>query len=104
MSLVAGLCNQNIDYVKSIVRTVHGDTTATVVYKDVPCRWQEATNKLIAIGAVTKEYSVEVWLTPDYDIKETYEIKKGTETYKIVNLSKKYDLAGKHDHTKLLLK
>ena len=104
MSLISGLCNQNINSIKSIVRTISGDTTATVVYADVPCRWQEVVGKNITVGAVVKEYSVEVWLTPDYTILETYEIKKGTETYKIVNLSKKYDILGRHDYTKLFLK
>ena len=103
MSLISGLLNQTIDTVYSITLDGYGDSTRTIVYRDVPCRWIETIKVIADKEARLRQARVEVWILPDYDIKSTYEIVKDSETYKIVGIEKRYTLSGVHDHTKLYL-
>lgn len=103
MSLISGLLNNTIDYVKSITLDGYGDATRTTVYRDVPCRWIETVRVIADKDARLRQARVEVWLLPDYNIESTYEIVKDSETYKIIGIEKRYTLSGVHDHTKLYL-
>ena len=103
MSIVAGLLNQNIDYIYSITKDGWGSITQTIVYSEVPCRWIEKIGKVITVEQEEKTYSVEVWLTPNYTISYGYEFYKGSETYKVILIEKKYDIVGTWDHTKVFL-
>ena len=103
MSIISGSMGQTIDYIYSIVKDGWGTVTQTVVYSDVPCRWEEDIGKVIDQNREEKTYSVKVWLTPDYTISYGYEFLVNSITYKVVGIEKKYDIAGTWDHTKVFL-
>jgi len=103
MSLVSGLLNQNIDSISSVSLDGYGDSTPTIVYSNVPCRWEEKVERVISPTLGIMESSVSVWLLPVYEVEYNYVIIKGSETYKMVSREYKYDITGRHDHTKLYL-
>ena len=103
MSLVAGLLNQKVDYIKSTSVDGYGDVTTTTVYSDVPCRWVNKISVIAGKDAKLRQARAEIWLLPKYSISSDYEIIKGGETYKIVGVEEKYNLTGVHDHTKVYL-
>ena len=104
MSLVSGLLNHEITSISSTAKDRYGDTTPTVVYENVKCRWQEIIAKDVSTNAIVKDYNAEIWLLPNYTIEEDYEIVYSSKTYKVVSVSPKYDLSGNADHMKVLVK
>jgi len=103
MGIISGLTNQTIDTIYSVAKDGWSTGTSTTVYNNVPCRWQEIIGKVLTSDQEEKTYKVEVWIETNYTISYGYEFKKGTETYKVVLISKKFDLDGIHDHTKVFL-
>ena len=103
MSIVAGLLNQTIDSIKSVTIDGYGDTTAVTLYTYQPCRWQESVKQTTDSTNEEVTSTVEMWLFPDITIKENYQVVKDGVTYKVINVSKKYDIDGVHDFTKVLL-
>jgi hypothetical protein len=104
MSLVDPFLNQSIDSISSTTRNAYGKETLTVVYENVPCRWQYAKMKNIEGQAEVLDYKVVVWFQPDYsDIKTNYIITQDNEKYKIVKIEKNYDLMGNLDHLEVYL-
>lgn len=103
MSLVTGLMNQTIDTISSVSRNAYNKETLTTVYSDVPCRWQESTIRKQANIAETLDFSIIVWLEPDYTIESSYIVTKDSKNYKIKRINKHYDLAGVLDHISLYL-
>ncbi len=103
MSLISGLLNQKVDYIKSTSVDGYGDVSATIVYRDVPCRWVNRISVIAGKEAKLRQSRAEIWLLPKYSISSDYEIVKDNETYKIVGVEEKYNLHGVHDHTKVYL-
>jgi len=101
MSLISGLLNHTIDYIKSVSLDGYGDETTSIVYSDVPCRWVDSVKVITDRDARLRQVRAEVWILPEYEVQSTYEIVKDSETYKIVGIEKRYTLSGEHDHTKL---
>lgn len=104
MSLVDPLLNQTLDSVYSSVRNAYGKETLSLVYENIPCRWQFAKLREISGVAEVLDYRVVVWLQPMYeDIMANYIIQQGTEKYKISRIEKNYNLEGQLDHVVLYL-
>jgi len=103
MSLIAGLTNQTIDYVYSTTIDGYNDVTRTLVYTDLPCRWQPKLEVIYRGTSEEKTSRVQVWIEPSYTIGDLYEFVQGSETYKVGIKEDKYDLDGQHDHIKLYL-
>ncbi len=103
MSLISGLLNQKVDYIKSTTVDGYGDVSSTIVYRDVPCRWVNKISVILNKEAQLIQSRAQIWILPKYSVSSTYEIVKGSETYKIVGIEEKYNLSGVHDHTKIYL-
>lgn len=103
MSLVSGLLNQTIDSIYSTTKDGYGDLTRTLVYSDIPCRWQEKVNHVVGIKGEIVESRVDVWIEPSYTISESYEVVKSSEIYKVIAKEIRYDLSGNADHIRLYL-
>lgn len=101
MSLVAGLINQEIEYVYSIARSRSADKTRTEVYKNVPCRWQQKNNIILTRDGEELMSTVDVWVLPIYDIKKNYELIFGGKTYVVIAVQKRYDIGGSHNYTRI---
>ena len=103
MSLISGATNQTIDYIYSISRTKTGDKSRTLLYSNVPCRWEERTTIVKLPNNEEKTTKALAWLLPNYSVTENYEIVKDSETYTVVSVEKRYGLGGNHDHTRVAL-
>ena len=103
MSIISGLLNNTITSINSVTRNAYGDTTRTIVYSDVPCRWVESIGRVVGVNNIEKEYRVECWLSGDYTISEDYEIIYNSEIYRIVIIERPKNLSGSVDHIKLYL-
>lgn len=105
MSLVSNLLNHpsTLDFY-SVTLDKNSDSTRTLVYSKVKCRWNE--KKTIVIDNQGKELvsNISVWILPEYTILEDYEIIKDGKLYKIASVSDKYDLFGVKDHIKIYLR
>jgi hypothetical protein len=104
MSLITGLTKQKIDTISSVTEDGYGDKAKATVYSSVPCRWQEEEGRIYDQYLQLKDYSVEVWLPPNYTIYYNYIITKDSVDYTIIKIARKYDLAGNLDHIKVYLK
>jgi len=98
MSLVTGLLNQNITSISSYSKDVYGDKTYTVIYQDVPCRWQEILEQELLPTGESITYTIIVWFYPDISIRRGYKIIKDSTNYIVQKISVKYDLDGNADH------
>jgi len=57
-SLVAGLLNQTIDTIYSTSSSGYGDKTETILYTNIPCRWQEIS--VLNVDAAGEKIDYEV--------------------------------------------
>lgn len=103
MSLIAGLCNQTITSVSSASVDGYGDETFTVLYNDVPCRWQETVEQVVSDNGELRTYGVIAYILPGYSLDYNYEILKDSIKYRIVQFENKYGLDGRVDHIKVYL-
>jgi len=103
MGIVAGLLNQNINKIFSVTVDEYSDTSTTLVYSDVNCRWQEKINKVVDSNGEEVTTTVDVWLDPDKTIEYDYQIKKDSEVYRVVAREYRYNLYGIKDHVRLWL-
>ena len=103
MSLVTGLLNQTITSISSYSKDVYGDKTYTVIYQDVPCRFQEILEQELLPTGESITYTVKVWLYPDILIRRGYKVIKDSTNYIIQKISIKYNLDGKADHIECFL-
>ena len=103
MSLISGMTNQVLDYVYSVTTNIYNDATRTLVYTNLPCRWQPKVTNIIDKTGKEITSKIEVWIEPTYTIGSDYEFVKDSETYKIAVKEDKYDLTGNLDHIKLYL-
>ncbi|MBU0958538.1 MAG: hypothetical protein KKB31_01205 [Nanoarchaeota archaeon] len=102
-SIIAPLLNQTIDYVKKISVDGYGDETYTVIYSDVPCRWQEEITQEILINGQVVTYTIKAFLLPNYDLKENFRVIKDSKNYTIRKIDHKYDISGTKDHLEAYL-
>jgi len=103
MSLVAGLVNQTVDSISSTTENGYGDLSETTVYTSVPCRWWESAGRVYDETMNLRDYKIEMWLLPSYPIYYNYIVTKDSESYKIVKIENRVDLAGQLDHIKVYL-
>jgi len=104
MSILEGLLGQSIDSICSITTDGYGDTTQTIVYSDVPCRWQNITERIV--NSINEEVTatIKIWLLPVYsDVLYSYQIVQNSKTYNIQLIKSVYDLDGNLDHIKMFL-
>ena len=103
MSIIAPLLKQTITSISSVSQDGYGDETYTVIYSDVPCRWQEEiTQEVLATGQVVT-YLIKAFLLPDYDVKENFRVIKDSKNYTIRKIDHKYDIPGNKDHLEVFL-
>jgi hypothetical protein len=103
MSIISAAMKHYIDSVYSVTKDRYGDSTRTLIYSDVPCRWNEHNNIVFDLNGEQKTTKVDVWLLPQYPIDYNYEFVRDNETYKIVAISKKAGLDGNIDHIRVYL-
>jgi len=106
MSIVGGLLNQEVASICSVSIDGYGDSTKTVLYINTPCRWEEKVDQITTSRGETVAYNAEMWVYPDVTVRKNYRITKdmiSLETYIVVGVEKRYNLDGKHDHTKVFL-
>jgi len=110
-SIVSGMLNQTIDRISSTTRDAYGDETKSIVWENVPCRWQHSQSRALSnvlgtaiISVEAGSYTAKAWLYPEYeDIQKEYIITKDDEDYKIMSIEKHYSLEGDLDHIVLVL-
>jgi hypothetical protein len=102
MSLIQGLLNQLCE-IYSVTTDAYSDITRAKVYSNVNCRWQEVITKVVSSTGEERIATVQVWILPDYIVKENYELLKDGKYYKILVINKEVDLSGQIDHFKLYL-
>jgi hypothetical protein len=103
MSLVAGLLNQNLDYLKSVTTDGYGDISTTTLYSDIPCRWQEMIEQEVLATGEVITYTVKMFLYPNIDIRKGYQAVYDLKTYTVQKVNPKYDLIGQKDHLEVYL-
>jgi len=114
MSLVSGLLNQTLQKISSVTVNAYGDETKTIVYENIPCRFQMSQSRDLGFsimrraqtssGVERMSYTAQVWLFPEYDnIRETDVVTQDDEDYKILKVEKLYSLEGEVDHIVLIL-
>lgn len=104
MTLLAGLTNQTIDTISSVVDDRYGDPAETVEFTNVACRWQQRVKLVVGANAEHIRSTIQVWLYPDYvSVSEDWKLTKGSDTYTVAVTEPRYDLAGNLDHIKLYL-
>lgn len=104
MSIVEGLLNQNITSISKVTEDGYGDNTYTVVYTDVPCRFQEIVEHKISPTGETIIYNAKVFFYPDINIREEYKIIYNSKTYTVAKVGYKFDLNGNKSHIEVMCK
>lgn len=103
MSIVTMFLRNTITSISSTTSDAYNDKTETVVYTNVPCRWEEVMMETAKIDGMEKEFGIRCWILPSYDIKSGYRVKYNGVTYEVVGFEKYTDVTGKHDHTVMYL-
>ena len=99
MSLIDGLINQNIDSISSTVVDGYGDEVQTTVYTNIPCRWQDTTERITNNNNEEVTITAKIWLLPEYtDISYNNKIVRNSITYNIQLIKNVIDLDGYLDH------
>jgi hypothetical protein len=109
LMLLEGILNQTITTIASTTRDGYGRITATTLYSDVPCRWQEKfTMTLDKFGneAVSK---AQAWLKDKlYDedilIDIDYICTYNSKEYTVLAYEFHYDLSGEVEYIKLYMR
>jgi hypothetical protein len=105
MSIVSGAFNQNITSIsKNKSKTAYGDATASVMYSNVPCRWQEINGKTMSESMQIIDYKIDAWVDSAYTVGYDYEVVYGGKTYKVVSFENRFSIGGNTDHVRLFLK
>ena len=103
MSIIASLMNHTITSISKSSVDGYGDETYTVIYSDVPCRWQEEiTQEILPTGQVVT-YTIKAFLLPNYDLKENFRVIKDSKNFTIRKINPKYDISGQKDHLEVFL-
>lgn len=103
-SIVSGMLNQTIDRISSVTRDAYGDEIQSIVWENVPCRWELSQSRTMSNVVEKIEYTARTWLYPEYeDITKEYIVTKNSEDYKILKIEKHYSLEGELDHIVLVL-
>ena len=103
MSIVSLVLHNIIDIIQLVVLDAYNSRNTTVVYSDVPCRWEKKVNIITNRDAIPQISTVEVWMLPNYDITYNHEFIKDDEVYKIVGITDGIDLNGNLDYIKVYL-
>lgn len=103
MSLISAFVKNKITSIYSTSTDAYNDKTLTEVYKNVPCRWEEAMDETNKTDGASKEFGVRCWLLPKYVIKSDYQFLYKGQTYEVVGKEEYADIVGKHDHTVVYL-
>ena len=103
MSIISLVLHNTIDTIRLVTLDSYNSRNTTVVYSDVPCRWEKKVNIITNRDAIPQISTVEVWLLPDYDISYNHEFIKDSEVYKIVGITDGVDLNGNLDYIKVYL-
>ena len=103
MSIISSFLNQRITYIKDESVDGYGTRTLTTLYSDVPCRVIHKHGVILTNSNLQKEYKVEVWLLPDYNIQIDYQFIISGETLKVLAIEDRRDLGGVLDHQKVYL-
>lgn len=103
MGLISPLINQKIDYIYSVSIDEYRDETRTIVYSNVPCRWEYSYKRSVTVQSDKLIYRVLAWILPTYTLQEDYLFEKDSEIYKVSLIQKKYDITGTLDHWKVFL-
>jgi len=105
MSIVSGTFNQTLTSVsRKKSKDTYGDTTASVMYSNVKCRWNERNGKVVSENMEIIDYTIDAWVEGTYTIAYNYEVVYDGKTYKVVAFENKRGLSGSIDHVRLYLK
>jgi hypothetical protein len=103
MSIAKGLLQQRVSVYK-LTKDSYSDTTRTLVYSEIPARFEKAQRKVLNSSGEEVLCSAEAWLLPEYIVNEfDNEIYKDEKYYRIVAIETRTDLSGNTDHLKLFL-
>lgn len=104
MSLLSGLINQTLQKISSITKDAYNNEVKTIVYENIPCRFQMAQSRKQGVVVEAISYTAKVWLYPEYDnIEKDYVVTQDDKDYKILKIEKHYSLGGDLDHISLIL-
>lgn len=101
MSLVSGLLNQTLTSISSITKDGYGDVSTTVLYSDTPCRIQYGVTRVVKATGEVITYKIKLFLYPDMDIREGYQIVYDSKTYTVKEVDPKFDIGGQKSHLEL---
>lgn len=95
--------NQKLDSISKSTRDKWGDTTTTIIYQSVPCRFTDDITKIREVATEDEKVVALVYTFPKYTIKVDYEITYENEDYLVSRVIKQRDLFGNVHHQKILL-
>jgi len=103
MGIADGMFTNSVTSISATTRDKYGDLTASLLYTNVSCRWQEQAGVVFSKSTEEKSYEVEMWIASTCIIKTDYQVVYKEETYIVVNVSPQYSIEGIKDHIKVLL-
>lgn len=103
MGIADGMFKQTVTSISAITKNGYGDTTASLLYSNQACRWQEKAGVVFSKTTEERSYQVEMWVASSCKLAVDYQVIKGGETYVVVMVSTEVSLEGSIDHKKALL-
>lgn len=102
-SILSPLIQQVVTSISSVGKDGYGDSTFTLKYSNVRCRWQESTRQLVNKAGEQVLARAECWVEIDYSIAIGDKFIHDGESYLVINHSTKYDIFGNAEFIKVYL-
>jgi hypothetical protein len=103
MSIISLFVRNTITSISSTTSDEYNDKTETVVYTNVPCRWEEVMLEKIKVAGEEKEFFIRCWVLPDIEVESGYRVLYEGTTYEVVGFEKYTNVFGQQDHSVLYL-
>jgi hypothetical protein len=103
MSIVAMFLKDKITSIFSTTSDEYNDKTETVVYSNIPCRWENQMLEKAKVSGIQKEFSIRCWILPRYIVKSGYRFLFEGVTYEVVGFETYANVFGQADHTVVYL-
>jgi len=103
VGIADGMFTNSVTSISAVSRDRYGDFTASLLYTNQPCRWQERAGVVFSKTTEERRYEVEMWIASSCQIDVDYQVVKGNETYIVVNVIHQYGIEGVKDHIKVFL-
>lgn len=102
-ALVQPLLMQTLTSIKEVATDGYGTKSESILYSDIPCRWQEISKFTMGPLGEAVLATNECWVGADYEIKAGYIFVFENDEYTVIRKSKKYDLFGQPSYIKVWL-